>query len=122
MKLADFVATNGHDFVKLALLADITGFFAAIREVVGNKEGLSHVGLDDSHQAMLPVDKDAIDIEGDGIGAELPRVSLHNFCPALNSSLRGLAVSSVGTEPVCSLFRRDEDDFSLDEIGIHGNE
>jgi len=71
---------------------------------------------------MLSIDEDAIDIEGDGIGAKLPRVSLHDFCPALNSSLRRLAISSVGTQPVCSLFRRDEDDFSLDEIGVHGNE
>ena len=122
VKLANFVAANGHDFVKLALLADVTGFFAAIRKVVGNEKGLGHVGLNDSHQAMLSVDEDAIDIKGDGIGAELPRVSLHDFCPALNSSLRGFAVSSVGAEPVCSLFRRDKDDFSLDEIGIHGNE
>lgn len=122
VKLADFVAANRHDFVKLTLLADVTGFFAVIGEVVSNEKGLGHVGLNDSHQAMLSVDEDAIDIEGDGIGAELPRVRLHDFCPAFNSSLRGLAVSSVGTEPVCSLFRRNEDDFSLDEIGVHGNE
>ena len=49
---------------------------------------------------MLSIDEDAIDIEGDGIGAELPRVSLHDFCPALNGSLRRLAVSGVGTEPL----------------------
>ena len=122
VKLTDVVTADGQDFMELTLLANIAGFFAAIRKVVGNEEGLGHVGLNDSHQAMLSIDEDAIDIEGDGIGAELPRVSLHDFCPALNGSLRGLAVSSVGTEPLCGHFRRDEDDFSLDEIGIHGNE
>ena len=71
---------------------------------------------------MLSVDEDAIDVEGDGIGAELPGVSLHDFRPALNSGLGGLAVSGVGTEPLRRLFRRDEDDFSFDEIGVHGNE
>ena len=121
VKLTDFVAANGQDFMELTFFADVTGFFAAIRKVVGNEEGLRHVGLNDSHQAMLSVDEDAIDIEGDGIGAELPRVSLHDFCPALNSSLRRLAVSGVGTKPLCRHFWRDVHDLSFDEIGVHGN-
>ena len=122
VKLTDFVAANGQDFMELTFFADVTGFFAAIRKVVGNEKGLGHVGLNDSHQAMLSVDEDAIDIESDGIGAEFPRVSLHDFCPALNSSLRRLAVSGVGLKPLCRHFWRDVRDLSFDEIGVHGNE
>ena len=49
VKLGNFVAANGHDFVKLALLANITGFFTVLRKVVGNEKGLGHVGLNNSH-------------------------------------------------------------------------
>ncbi len=65
--LIDFIAADGQDLVELALFANVTSFFTAGREIIGDKEGLSHACFDDSHEPMLPVDQNTIDIKRDSV-------------------------------------------------------